>query len=78
MLPLTFNDVSVPTAVICDCVLLTLKVVPVNVNPVPALYVPAPLNCANIIGSVPIMIVSPGPEPTAVSTQPVPANVSPS
>ena len=43
-LPDTLHDVSVPTLVTCVCEALTLNVVPVNVKPVPALYVPAPLN----------------------------------
>ena len=44
MLPVTAKLVSVPTEVTCVWLALTLNVVPVNVNPVPALYVPAPEN----------------------------------
>ena len=43
-LPETDSDVNVPTAVTCVCEALTLNVVPVRVNPVPAAYVPAPEN----------------------------------
>ena len=69
--PLTPNDVSVPTLVICVCEALTLNVVPVNVKPVPAVYVPAPENCVNTIFEVPIVGLS------VVCTQPVSACVLP-
>ena len=46
-------------------VLAILNVEPVNVNPVPALYSPAPLNCSNSIGSVPTVVTS------SICTQPV-------
>ena len=43
-LPDTLSDVNVPTLVIVGCATLILNTLPVNVKPVPALYVPAPEN----------------------------------
>ena len=49
-----------------------LKTLPVNVNPVPALYVPAELNCAQMICVVPTVIGA-----LVVQTHPVSAKVDP-
>jgi hypothetical protein len=51
--PDTEREPSVPTAVICVCEALTLKVFPVFVIPVPAIILPAPENCVNTNASVP-------------------------
>jgi hypothetical protein len=47
-----------------------LNTVPVRVNPVPAVNVPAPLNCVQVIGVVPKV-----PPASIVHTQPVSARV---
>ena len=53
--------------------LVMLNCVPVNVNPVPAVYVPAPENCDQVTAVTPS--VPPG---LTVHTQPVSPNVAPS
>ena len=53
-------------------VLEILNSVPFNVKPVPAVYEPAPENCTNTIGVVPIVTGA-----FVVQTQPVSANVVP-
>ena len=77
-LPDTDNAVNVPMLVICDCELLTLNEVPVNVNPVPAVYEPAPLNCVNMIGVVPIVapLLLVHTQPVSALTAPVSTNVN--
>ena len=65
VLPVILKLVSVPTLVIVGCATLTLNTLPVNVSPVPAVYVPAPENCVKSIGSVPIVVT------LDVCTQPV-------
>ena len=58
-LPTTVKLLKLPTWVICGWVVLTLKVVPVNVNPVPASYICDVVNILNTIFDVP-NIISPG------------------
>ena len=71
-LPEMLKFPNTPIAVTCVWLAFTLNVVPVNVNPVPAVYVPAPLNCVNVISVEPI--VAPA---LFVHTQPVSALVNP-
>ena len=58
-LPVTVKLLKLPTCVICGWVVLTLKVVPVNVNPVPASYICDVVKMLNVIFDVP-NIISPG------------------
>ena len=60
MFPVTASDPSVPTVVTCVWLALTEKVVPVNVKPVPALYVPAPENCTQVTALVPTVVTASG------------------
>ena len=66
--PLTVNVATrspLPYVAAVTAVLVILNCVPVNVNPVPAVYAPAPENCTQLTGLVPTVVTG------SVITQPV-------